>query len=240
MHNQDSFSNSANDGVSLNKTSAPAMPAANTPLSDFPAPNTPLRDFPAPDAIAPIAPAPIAQPFAVAASGAAMPNAASDAATASESVPLPSQAGELISARNSGANWFFWIVGLSIINTLISLTGTDWGFSLGVAATQIADYFAFEGQSTMGRIFALGFDVLVFGFYALCGVQAMRGATWAFVLGLIFFALDTLLMLLMQQWIGLLLHGWAIFSIFTGLIANTNLRKLQLAPPSAAPNPWSN
>ena len=90
-------------------------------------------------------------------------------------------------------------------------------------------------------VFALGFDVLVFGFYALCGIQAMRGATWAFVLGLIFFALDTLLMLVTQQWIGLLLHGWAIFSISTGLIANTNLKKLQIAGAGAnvASNPWS-
>ena len=210
------------------------MPSADTPLHDFPAPNTPLRDFPASNA-----PVPIAQPFDVAASNVAAPGAPS----AGEAAPLPHQAAELMAARNSGANWFFWIVGLSIINTLISLTGTDWGFSLGVAATQVADYLAYDGKSALGRVFALGFDVLVFGFYALCGVQAMRGATWAFVLGLIFFALDTLLMLFMQQWIGLLLHGWAIFSIFTGLIANTNLRKMQLAgagaQANAAHNPWS-
>ena len=216
MNNQDCFHTSAVEGVSLGKASAPAMPSANVPLRDFPAPDAPGS-----------APAPIAQPFAPPAADAAVSIAAPGAPSAGEAVPLPSQAGELIGARNSGANWFFWIVGLSVINTLISLTGTDWGFSLGVAATQVADYLAYDGKSALGRVFALGFDVLVFGFYALCGVQAMRGATWAFVLGLIFFALDTLLMLVMQQWIGLLLHGWAIFSIFTGLIANTNLKKFQ-------------
>ena len=221
MHPQDSFSASSADGVSLNKA-APAIPAANVPL----------RDFPAPDA-------PIAQPFGAPAANAASSRAAPGAPSAGEAVPHPSQAGALMGTRNSGANWFFWIVGLSVINTLISLTGTDWGFSLGVAATQLADYLAYEGKSALGRLFALGFDVLVFGFYALCGIQAMRGATWAFVLGLIFFALDTLLMLATQQWIGLLLHAWAIFSIFTGMIANTNLKKLQLAQANAAPNPWS-
>ncbi len=231
MNNQDSFHSSAADGVSLGKAPAPAIPAANVPLRDFPAPDAPGS-------------APIAQPFGAPAAGisagnAAVPIAAPGAPSTGESVPLPSQADELIGARNSGANWFFWIVGLSVINTLISLTGTDWGFSLGVAATQVADFLAYDGKSALGRVFALGFDVLVFGFYAFCGIQAMRGATWAFVLGLVFFALDTLLMLLMQQWIGLLLHGWAIFSIFTGLIANTNLKKLQLAQANDAPNPWS-
>ena len=229
MNSHDSFSaagaplsQGAASGPSLDKT-APAIPAASVPLADFPAPD------------APVSAAPIAPPYSTSTA-----SASSGAPSAPASVADEAQAQSLISARNSGANWFFWIVGLSVLNTLISLTGTEWGFSLGAAATQIADVFAGESGSFVGRVFALGFDVLVFGFYVMCGVQAMRGATWAFVLGLVVFALDTLLMAVAQEWIGLALHAWAMFSIFTGLMANNNLKKWQAAQVAAnAPHPWS-
>lgn len=150
----------------------------------------------------------------------------------------------LMAARGKGASWFFWIVGLSVINTLIATFGSDSGFSLGAAATLLSDGLANEsikqGGSGASRMFALFFDGIVFAFYAMCGVQAMRGATWAFVLGLVVFVLDTLVLLAVQEWLGVALHIWAIISIWSGLSANNKLKKLQLAQAAAAaPTPWS-
>ena len=134
---------------------------------------------------------------------------------------------DLEERRNKGASWFYWIVGLTLINSIISLTGTDWSFSLGATITVVADYFARESGSSSARIIALLFDVIVIAFYAACGVFSHRGASWAFILGLVFFALDSILMLITLQPIGILIHGWALFSIFSGLLANNNLRRLQ-------------
>ena len=150
----------------------------------------------------------------------------------------------LVAARNSGANWFFWIVGLSVINTLIALTGNEWGFSLGLGSTLLSDGLAqeaiTEGSASSVRFIALGVDLLIFAFYAMCGIKAMRGATWAFWLGLVFFALDTLLMLAVKEWLGVALHAWALISMWSGLSANQKLKRLQMAQQLAgAPTPWS-
>src|SRR5690349_8489985 len=42
----------------------------------------------------------------------------------------------------SGARWFFWIGGLSLINTLIAMSGRGLVFIVGLGMTQIIDGFA--------------------------------------------------------------------------------------------------
>lgn len=39
---------------------------------------------------------------------------------------------ELQKRANSGAGWFFWIAGLSVVNSAISLLGGGWSFVLGL------------------------------------------------------------------------------------------------------------
>jgi len=36
----------------------------------------------------------------------------------------------------SGASWFFWIAGLSVINAVILLAGGSWNFLIGLGITQ--------------------------------------------------------------------------------------------------------
>ena len=163
-------------------------------------------------------------------------------ATPVEAEVSPEEA--LVAARGKGASWFFWIVGLSIVNTIIASFGSDSGFPMGLASTLMSDVMAGEaikeGSSGIARFIALFFDGIVFAFYAMCGVMAMRGATWAFVLGLVFFTLDTLVMLAVQEWLGVALHVWALVSIWMGMSASNQLKKLRLAQAqAAAPNPWS-
>ena len=177
----------------------------------------------------------------------ATPDAAAAPASATGEAPdgeAVSAVDALIGARAKGASWFFWIVGLSIINTIIASFGSDSGFSLGLASTLLSDGLASEsikeGGAGSARFIALFFDLIVFAFYAMCGIKSMQGASWAFVLGLIFFALDTLMMLAVQEWLGVALHVWALISIWAGLSANNKLKKLQREQSAAAaPNPWS-
>lgn len=165
--------------------------------------------------------APIASPNASVSSG-----SASSTGRTPFNVSTTGEEIELEERRNKGASWFYWIVGLTLVNTIISFTGMDWSFSLGASAAVIADVFATMSGTASARALAIGFDVVVMGFYAMCGVMAHRGATWAFVLGLIFFALDSLLSLIGLQFIGILIHGWALFSIFNALMANISLQRL--------------
>jgi len=174
--------------------------------------------------------APAGMPIGASAAPIANPNLAGVGQASAARTFAPTVTGEeqaLEATRNRGANWFFWIVGLTVINTIVSFTGIDWSFSLGASVSIIADYIARESGSSSGRMIALGFDVVVISFYAFCGVMAMRGATWAFIIGLVCFALDSLLLLLSFQIIGILIHGWALFVIFSGAMACANLNRIR-------------
>lgn len=60
---------------------------------------------------------------------------------------------ELENALKSGANWFYWIAGLTLVNTIAAMSGSTWRFILGLAITQIVDVVAQDLGST-GRIAA--------------------------------------------------------------------------------------
>ena len=47
-----------------------------------------------------------------------------------------------------GANWFYWIAGLSLVNALLGALGTNWGFALGLA---VAGVFGAIGKNIGGQ-----------------------------------------------------------------------------------------
>lgn len=162
------------------------------------------------------------------------PASSTNAADVSNLNPAPASPESLVASRDSGANWFFWIVGISLVNTIISFfSSDDSGFALGLSATLLVDAGVNElikdGATSLVRAVGLGFDLVIFGFYAWCGVMARKGHSWAFVLGGILFLLDTLLLLLFQSWLGVALHVWALVSIFFGWKSNQQLRRAGIA-----------
>src|ERR1044072_7027870 len=79
----------------------------------------------------------------------------------------------------SGANWFYWVAALSLVNSVIILTGGKWNFIVGLGVTQLIDGFmqALSGQNGFSAfsLVALMLDVLVAGVFALFGYFAGRG-----------------------------------------------------------------
>jgi len=60
----------------------------------------------------------------------------------------------------SGARWFWWIAGLSLINTVLIHTGSDLSFVVGLGITLMADIiFANE------RLIGFAIDAIVLGFF---------------------------------------------------------------------------
>lgn len=131
----------------------------------------------------------------------------------------------------SGANWFYWIAGLSLVNSVSSLAGSSWGFIAGLGITQVFDAL---GAST-GGVFkgvAAVLDILVaFGFIGIGALAHRRAA--GFVVGLSLYALDSLIFLLGPEWIGLAFHVFVLFSVFQGYRAFRELRALGPAPAAA-------
>lgn len=123
----------------------------------------------------------------------------------------------------SGANWFFWIAALTLINSIIILSGFDWAFVLGLALTQVFDVGAVllaeaggaEGVSIFHAI-AFVMDLFVVGVFCTLGFFARRAAKWAFIVGMIFYGLDTFLTLLTFSFIGIGIHLFALYCIYKG------------------------
>jgi hypothetical protein len=129
--------------------------------------------------------------------------------------------------RSSGANWFLWIAGLSLINSLFFLSGSSFGFVVGLSITQIVDYMAiqmiqdYQPQSPMilqGIAFFI--DLAIIGMIALFGLLARRGHGWAFIVGMVLYLLDTLLTFYLEMWLSAAFHAFALFGLWGGYQAN--------------------
>jgi hypothetical protein len=118
----------------------------------------------------------------------------------------------------SGANWFYWIAGLSVVNTIAAVTGTQWRFILGLGITQVADFLA-SNMGGAATILAVMIDAIAIGFFVLMGKLAGGAKKWAFILGMVAFSLDGILSLLGKDFISLAFHGYALFCIYRGFVA---------------------
>lgn len=115
-------------------------------------------------------------------------------------------------AVKRGANWFYWIAGLSLVNTIVAVTGGNFHFILGLGITEITDAF----RSPEGRMVGYFIDVLVLGFFLMCGYMAGKCHKWAFLMGMGFYALDAALTALAQDWLSFAFHVYAIVCIWRG------------------------
>lgn len=143
---------------------------------------------------------------------------------------------KLEKAHRSGANWFYWIAGLSVVNTVIQMMGSDRSFIVGLGITQVVDAIAkgvAEGAGggsigTVLRVLGLGLDVVVVGVFVLFGWQAGKKHGWAFVVGMVLYGLDGLLFLLLQDWLSAGFHAFALFGLWSGFSALRKLRAAQV------------
>jgi hypothetical protein len=119
----------------------------------------------------------------------------------------------------SGASWFYWIAGLSLINAFSRFFGAGFRFFFGLGAIDLID------GSVRPAILALALDLLAAGVCALFGVFSGKGQSWAFIVGMLLFALDGLIFVLEQDWLAAGLHALALFFIFRGFLACLKLRK---------------
>jgi hypothetical protein len=81
-----------------------------------------------------------------------------------------------VKALHSGASWFYWIAGLSLINSISALSGSDWRFIFGLGITQIFDGVA-EGLPGGGKAIILILDLFVAGLLVMFGVFAYKRHT---------------------------------------------------------------
>ena len=110
----------------------------------------------------------------------------------------------LKSHGDSGANWFFWVAGLSLVNTIIAHSGGDRHFIVGLSFTAIVDAIAQEigkqepGAATAATLIAIGFSCFVTLVAALFGWMSRKRWLVAFGIGMAIYVVDGLLYLLLM------------------------------------------
>ena len=127
--------------------------------------------------------------------------------------------------HNSG-KWFYWIAGLSVINTLIIFFGGGVSFIVGLGITQLVDGIVFEASST-AKLFALFINILISGTFVIFGYFAMKQQKWAFLTGMVLYFMDGMLFLLVQNWLSVGFHVFVLFSLYAGIKSLGKIEKLQ-------------
>lgn len=133
-----------------------------------------------------------------------------------------------LNQAKSGASWFYWIAGLSLVNTLINFFGGQWSFFAGLGITQIVDAIVSNGGEITGitavKVVGLVINLTIGAIFVCCGFFSNNLQIWAFVIGMILYLLDGLLVLGLGAYLPAAFHAFALFMIFRGLLAARSVK----------------
>jgi hypothetical protein len=116
----------------------------------------------------------------------------------------------------NGANWFYWIAGLSLINLLIAIAGGKIHFIVGSSFVEVCSGVA-EAAGPILKSLAFIFSFLILGFYLFLGRYANRAAKWAFIIGMVIYGIDGLVYLLVEDFLPAAFHGYVLYKLYTGM-----------------------
>ena len=137
---------------------------------------------------------------------------------------------DLATKYRSGANWFFWIAGLTIVTSILSYTGANWRFLISLGTTQLIDALANAFSAELGgapKIIALVLDLILTGVFVVFGVLANKKFLWAYILGMAVFTLDGVVSLLVQDWVGVIAHVVVLVFMVPGFMAGRKLVEIE-------------
>ncbi len=135
----------------------------------------------------------------------------------------------------AGANWFLIVAVLSIINSVLSMTGAPVRFIFGLGIAQFVDALANQAGQT-GYALDLVINGFVAGILILFWNFARKGEQWAFIVGMLLYAADALVLLYFKDFLGVAFHAYALFRIYSGMAGIAALQKLEAAlMPAGAP-----
>ena len=136
---------------------------------------------------------------------------------------------ESLAQMKSGANWFYWIAGLSLVNSVIYAFGGDISFILGLAVTQmvegVTDAAIAEGLPSFLKAVAIVINLVITGVFALFGYYANKGMAAVFIVGIVLYILDGLLYLAIGSLFAAGFHVFALVFIVRGFLASRSIAK---------------
>ncbi len=118
---------------------------------------------------------------------------------------------------------FYWIAGLSLVNSFVQLIGGRWSFFIGLGITQVVDSIARGVSNAIGGnaitiipTIAFAVDIFIAGVFVVLGIFAQKQQKWAFIVGMILYALDGLIFFIVPDFISIGFHIFILFGIYNG------------------------
>ena len=121
-----------------------------------------------------------------------------------------------------GANWFFGLAILSVINSLIVYNYNVPNTPIALGLTQWVDGTTSGFNASMSTT-ALVTNILIAGALAMFGLLARRGSDVAYVVGIFLYVIDAFLIIGMRDFFGFGVHLIALFFLVKGLLARRHI-----------------
>jgi MFS family permease len=144
----------------------------------------------------------------------------------------------------SSAGWFYWIAGLSILNTILILAGVEVSFVVGLGVTIVVDAIGMalveqEGLDArvqwVTTILSVAFSLL-FVFFGYAGTRQWMAL---YVVGMVLYGLDAVLCLVLGSYMQFGFHLLALFFLYKAFPVLKELRAFEgdLAKLQPVPSP---
>ena len=135
----------------------------------------------------------------------------------------------------AGAGWFLTIAVLSMVNSVLSMSGAHIRFIFGLGIAEFVDALAHQAGQT-GFALDLVINGFVAGVFVLFWNFARKGERWAFMAGMALYVVDALVLLSFKDILGVAFHAYGLYRIYTGMNGIPALQQLQQAlTPAGAP-----
>ncbi len=141
-----------------------------------------------------------------------------------------------------GASWFYWIAGLSMVNSLLMWLGGGINFLIGLAVTQMIDGFIYAVGAELGvesnviiGLIALALDAVAAGVFVVFGYFARKKHKWSFVAGMVLYALDGVVFLMFGQIASFAFHVLGLIGLYTGIKGLRQLKEVEKSEAAVFP-----
>jgi hypothetical protein len=152
--------------------------------------------------------------------------------------------GRIAALRQSGlrgANWFFWVAGLSIVNSLVAHGGGDRYFVVGLGVTLVVDGIAKAVGEQHANLqsgvtaFAIGFAVTVAIAVSVVGLLSRKGYLIPFAIAMVCYLFDGLIFLMFGDFLSVAFHAYALVCMWAGFSAFRQIKAIEADMPAADP-----
>jgi hypothetical protein len=126
------------------------------------------------------------------------------------------QKARVLQALKGRASWFVMIAALSMVNSILAMSGASVRFIFGLGLSQIVDALAHQAGSP-GYVLDLIINGIIAGVFVLFWNFARKGQKWAWYVGMAVYVVDGVLLLLFKDYLAIAFHAYALYRMSSGL-----------------------